>query len=206
MGSLGNRLPADKWARVLVAAAATLGYLLAAFLIGWAIESASNGQGEYRILASIPMLAICLAVFLMWGSRGIGGGSAPVVAAALAVAAGVVACAIGLLPGAGQEFEPTVLNIACAGIVAPIAEELLFRGCILGRLEESAGPVFALISSSVLFAVAHIGAGGVLAVLASGVAGLLFGAVYLKTCSVAWSILAHIVANLATFALAVLLV
>ena len=86
-------------------------------------------------------------------------------------------------------------------MAAPVAEELLFRGVILGRLERSAGPVFALIASSALFAIAHIGSGDVIAVLTSGVAGLLFGGVYLKTRSVAWSIAAHVVSNLATFVL-----
>ena len=206
MGLLGNRLPEDKWARALLAAAVTLGYLLLAYLIGWAIESMVGAQAEYRVLSSLPMLAICLAVFLLWGPRGDRGGSTPAVAAALAVAAGAAACAIGLLPGAGQTLTPTALNIACAGIAAPIAEELLFRGFILGRLEESAGSVFALIVSAVLFAVAHIGAGGAPVVLASAAAGLLFGAVYLKTRSVAWPILAHVIANLAALTLSALLV
>ncbi len=205
MGSLGNKLPEDKWARALLAVATTLGYLLLAYLIGWAIESVSGAHAEYRVLSSLPMLVICLAVFLLWDSRGAGGGSTPAVAVALAVAAGAAACAIGLLPGAEQTLAPTALNIACAGIVAPVAEELLFRGCILGRLEESAGPVFALIVSSALFAVAHIGAGGMPVVMASVAAGLLFGAVYLKTRSVVWSILAHVIANLAAFALSALL-
>ena len=195
-------LPQDKWTRVLFAAVATLVYLLAAYLIGFAIENAAGGHGEYRVLASFAMLLICGAAFLFWGRRREENGLSLAVAAVMAVVAGAVACAIGLLSGIGQMLPPTMLNITCAGIAAPIAEELLFRGVMQGRLEESAGPVFALIVSSVLFGVSHIGAGGALAVLASCAAGLLFGTVYLKTRSVAWSIVAHIVANLAAFALA----
>ena len=195
-------LPRDKWIRLLLAAAATLIYLLAAHLIGLAIESVAGGHGEYLVLTSLAMLVICGAVFLLWGRRREEGGLALAVAAVAAIAVGAIACAIGLLPGIGQTLPLTVLNIACVGIAAPIAEELLFRGVIQGRLEESAGPAFALIASSLLFAVAHVGSGGALAVLVSCAAGLLFGAVYLKTRSVAWPIVAHMVANLATFALA----
>ena len=122
----------------------------------------------------------------------------------LNAAAGLAACAVGVIIGGGRTVAPSVLTIVCLGVAAPVAEELLFRGVILGRLERSAGPVFALIASSVLFAIAHIGSGDVIAVLTSGVAGLLFGGVYLmylKTRSVAWSIAAHVVSNLATFVL-----
>jgi hypothetical protein len=56
---------------------------------------------------------------------------------------------------------PTAGNIALvlwsAAVVAPLAEELLFRGILFGWMRRTLGWRFALIASSLLFALLHVG-------------------------------------------------
>jgi membrane protease YdiL (CAAX protease family) len=73
-------------------------------------------------------------------------------------------------------------------LVAPVTEELLFRGWLLQDLKDQYGPIPALIWSSVLFGLAHIEAS---AVLYATLGGLLLGAVALRTQSTLASISLH---------------
>lgn len=73
-------------------------------------------------------------------------------------------------------------------IVAPVTEELLFRGWLLPDLNEQYGKVPALVWSSVLFGLVHIEPS---AVLYATVGGLVLGAVALRTKSTLASIGMH---------------
>ncbi|NNE19950.1 MAG: CPBP family intramembrane metalloprotease [Myxococcales bacterium] len=73
-------------------------------------------------------------------------------------------------------------------IVAPLTEELLFRGWLLPDLDEQYGKVPALVWSSVLFGLVHIEPS---AVLYATVGGLVLGAVALRTKSTLASIAMH---------------
>jgi membrane protease YdiL (CAAX protease family) len=74
-------------------------------------------------------------------------------------------------------------------VVAPLSEELLFRGVLLRGLGVLHGRVVALVASSALFALAHLGAWSALAYAL--VAGLVLGAVVLRTGSTIASIALH---------------
>ena len=73
-------------------------------------------------------------------------------------------------------------------IVAPVTEELLFRGWLLPDLNEAYGKVPALVWSSVLFGLVHVEPS---AVLYATVGGLVLGAVALRTKSTLASIGMH---------------
>ncbi|MBT8468825.1 MAG: CPBP family intramembrane metalloprotease [Deltaproteobacteria bacterium] len=73
-------------------------------------------------------------------------------------------------------------------IVAPLTEELLFRGWLLPDLDEQYGKVPALVWSSVLFGLVHVEPS---AVLYATVGGLVLGAVALRTKSTLASIAMH---------------
>lgn len=75
-------------------------------------------------------------------------------------------------------------------IVAPVTEELLFRGWLLQDLTEPYGNVPALIWSSLLFGLVHAG-GGVSAVVYGTIGGLVLGALALRTKSTLSSIAMH---------------
>ncbi len=74
-------------------------------------------------------------------------------------------------------------------VVAPITEELLFRGVILRGLRVTHGAPIALVLSSALFALSHLGA--ISAIVYALVAGLVLGAVAIRTGSTLVSIALH---------------
>lgn len=58
-----------------------------------------------------------------------------------------------------QELEPhmpTTVIVITSCLVAPVAEELCFRGYILGKLERTLGPTDALVIQAALFSVLHL--------------------------------------------------
>lgn|GEM_PF-827483 len=74
-------------------------------------------------------------------------------------------------------------------VVAPITEELLFRGVILRGVRVAHGALIGLLMSSALFALSHLGA--ISAIVYALVAGLVLGAVALRTGSTLVSIALH---------------
>ncbi|MCE5195930.1 MAG: CPBP family intramembrane metalloprotease [Negativicutes bacterium] len=74
--------------------------------------------------------------------------------------------------------------------LAPITEELLFRGIILQKLKEF-GPVFSIGMTTLLFTLVH---GNIISMFGVFFPGLLFGYVALRY-SISWSILLHMANN-----------
>lgn len=80
-------------------------------------------------------------------------------------------------------------------IIAPIIEEILFRGFLLSALKKSLGRRYAIVVSAALFAAVHI---DVFAFLQIFILGILLGHLYEKTKTLAASIIVHITHNLFT--------
>ncbi len=95
--------------------------------------------------------------------------------------------------------EKSSLVLACLMffgiIIAPIIEEILFRGFLLPALKKSLGGRYAIIVSAALFAAVHI---DVFAFMQIFILGLLLGHLYEKTKTLAASIIVHITHNLLT--------
>ncbi len=94
-----------------------------------------------------------------------------------------------------------ILMIANLLIIAPISEEIVFRGVIYTRVEKTGKPIIAIAMSAILFGAIHFMAGGGVLVLGAMVMGVLFGFTFYKFRSLPLCILAHIVANLPDFIL-----
>jgi membrane protease YdiL (CAAX protease family) len=111
----------------------------------------------------------------------------------LAAAAGVVLEAMGFHQDAGvldtvlARGDPTVILVAFL-LVAPVAEELFFRGVVYNAWERERGPRFALFGSAVLFAVIHTSLFSLVPIFALGVALAL---VYRSTGSLVATIAMH---------------
>ena len=87
--------------------------------------------------------------------------------------------------------SPIILIISVA-IVAPIYEEIIFRGIFLKGMAKKMNPTVALVISALFFALVHLNIPqGINAFLL----GLVIGAIYLKTESIYLSIFAHFVNN-----------
>jgi membrane protease YdiL (CAAX protease family) len=88
-------------------------------------------------------------------------------------------------------ISPIIL-ILSVGVVAPIYEEVLFRGIILKGMAKKINPTIALVISALFFALMHMNIPqGINAFLL----GLVIGVIYLRTESIYLSIFAHFVNN-----------
>lgn len=78
-------------------------------------------------------------------------------------------------------------------ILAPLLEEILFRGLILGSCKERFGSVWALLISATLFAIAHFSAP--IQVIYAFVIGLILGYIYIRTHSLITVMIIHALNN-----------
>ena len=97
-----------------------------------------------------------------------------------------------------------VVLLVVAAIVAPIAEEALFRGLLLRALRRRFSPPVAIVSSAFVFAAVHLLGGNVLGTLAVVPAlfalGLISGTAAVRTGDLSISIPLHMGFNLVTVA------
>ncbi len=93
-------------------------------------------------------------------------------------------------------FSGMVLMALNLLVVAPITEELVFRGIVFTRVEKSESPVKAIVLSSFLFGAAHIMAGGPILAIGAILLAVLLGYAFHKTGSLWVCIIAHMIANL----------
>lgn len=108
-----------------------------------------------------------------------------------------------LYKSTAEAFE-MMLNYKVAGfitvcILAPIFEEILFRGILLrGMLQNKMNPVWAIILSSILFGLAHMNPWQF---LGAGILGAIFAYVYYRTKSLWMCIFLHSLNNTISFIL-----
>ena len=102
------------------------------------------------------------------------------------------------LPPSGREM---LLFFAVGGLVAPIAEEVFFRGLVYGFLRRW-GVVVALVGSTVVFVVAHAITSRI--PVTQTVGGIVFAVAYEVEGSLMVPITIHVLGNLAIFALSLL--
>jgi len=94
-----------------------------------------------------------------------------------------------------------LLFFALGGIIAPIAEEIFFRGILYGFFRRR-GVFVALILSTFLFVLPHLGSSGL--PITQIVGGVLFAAAYEIEGSLMVPIMAHASGNMAIFSLSLL--
>lgn len=92
-----------------------------------------------------------------------------------------------------------VLMIINLLILAPISEELSFRGIIYTRAEQDSSSILPIIVSSLLFGIMHLSVGGISLVSGAFFIGFIFSLIYYKTKSLYACIIAHSFANLPDF-------
>jgi membrane protease YdiL (CAAX protease family) len=102
------------------------------------------------------------------------------------------------LPSTGPQV---VLFFVVGGLIAPVAEEIFFRGIVYGFLRRW-GPAVALIGSTLLFAGVHQGAGVPITQI---IGGLVFAAAYEIEGNLVVPITIHVLGNTAIFGLSLTL-
>lgn len=99
-----------------------------------------------------------------------------------------------------ERWVPLWALFIFAGAVAPVMEELVFRGFILSSFLNEMNPIFAIIASSFIFAIAHLQITFVPIFFAMG---FLLGVVFLRTRSLWPGIMFHSFNNIVALALLV---
>ncbi|WP_276955925.1 CPBP family intramembrane glutamic endopeptidase [Methanobrevibacter woesei] len=82
---------------------------------------------------------------------------------------------------------PLISSLISSIIIAPVFEELFFRGIILSKLKTYFSPIFAIILSSAIFAILH--APG--SIISAFVFGICMAILYLKSNNIILPIVAH---------------
>jgi len=116
--------------------------------------------------------------------------------------------------GGGRFYSPSILEILLptnrrefwlvllAFIPAVAVEELLFRSLLIGGLSPLVSPLILIIGMGVAFGLLH-SPQGVWGMAGAGLAGVIFGLLFLQTGSLVAPLVAHYVANSVQIALAV---
>lgn len=102
----------------------------------------------------------------------------------------------GMFPQSEQNYQEMLesliksplTSIIQVCVLAPIFEEILMRGVVLGGLKNSYGTVTALLISAALFACLHF---NMVQTLSAFVCGIVLGLLYIKTSSVFCCMVAH---------------
>lgn len=89
------------------------------------------------------------------------------------------------------EFTSALIGLITASILAPIAEELLFRGVLLTRMKRKIGVTAAVLLSSALFGMTHLS----VSMLHAGIFGICMCILYLKTKNILVPIVFHMIYN-----------
>jgi membrane protease YdiL (CAAX protease family) len=87
--------------------------------------------------------------------------------------------------------------LAVAVLIAPIGEELLFRGFLLRWVSEKVdSDILGIVISSIVFGVLHMGYGSVVEVFGTMTIGLVLGYTFIRSKSITPCIVVHMVYNL----------
>jgi len=120
---------------------------------------------------------------------------------------------IGLILVSSGQTQDNISNVSVLfGYTSPIvvlfvvlvqspAEEIFFRGFLLGKIDLVAGEKIAILSTAVLFGLAHFSYDNPLLVVVIILMGIILGFIFVKTKNLFSSITAHVLVNLTAFVL-----
>lgn len=181
-------------------------------------QAISQGATDFMMqnLNLISILAGCLTILTLWifflirskkllvetNVRKVSVKYVPMIVALGITMSATISFGLSLLPESWLEAyaEQSSMVLGSSGvamvianmIVAPIVEEVIFRGLILSRLRKAVPLVWAVVISSVLFGIAH---GQIVWIIYAFVLGVILSAVTVKTESLTASILLHMAFN-----------
>lgn len=157
-------------------------------LSGWGLSLRGIGRNlVIAILVTLAVLPVCYGLLLLF----------ELLIVRVTHEAPAEHGSILLLLDANKAAWMKALTVINALVVAPVAEEMLFRGILLRAIERwTRSPYWGLVLSSVLFGLIHMSV--LKTVPALIVFGLALGATYLKTRSLTAAILVHSLFNAKT--------
>lgn len=185
---------------------------VAAGFTGWKTAAASpEALGRFNCLMYLAGMSLSLIGALLYRRKR--GGTGPVVsfstarlnpmmllwAAILLFAVGIVIePLLNLLPNPQPELGRGPWTLLMTVIFAPVLEELLCRGVVLGSLRAKYGVVVAWLGSSLFFGILHLSP---MLVVNACIIGLILGYIYIATESIWASMLLHAFNNAVAYAM-----
>lgn len=107
----------------------------------------------------------------------------------------------GIIPADNRFFDDSVWTLINVVFVAPIFEEIIFRGKLYNILCVNSSPLIAALLSSLIFGIVHFEP---IVILSGFLSGMLFSYVYIRTKSIIAPIILHICNNAMAYALTIL--
>lgn len=185
-------------------------------------EALTQGAMEFmnQNMNMILIVSGCLTILILWvfflsrkknlfaetGIRAFPVKYVPVIAVLGIGMVAVVTFVMGMLPEemleayaeesqviTGADEGITLMVVISNMIIAPVVEEMIFRGLILSRLKRAVPVVWAVLISALIFGLAH---GQIVWIAYAFVLGIVLGIVTVKTESVAAAIVLHVVFNI----------
>ncbi|MDE7249661.1 MAG: CPBP family intramembrane metalloprotease, partial [Lachnospiraceae bacterium] len=109
-----------------------------------------------------------------------------------------------VFPKSEQAYQATIQSLIKSPItsllqvciIAPVIEEILMRGFVLGGLKNTYGVIVALFISALFFTILHF---NMVQTLSAFVCGIILGLLYIKTDSIPCCIIAHCGYNLISY-------
>lgn len=109
-----------------------------------------------------------------------------------------------IFPQSEQQYQESIqsliksplTNLLHICVLAPIIEEILMRGVVLGGLKNTCGIIGALLISAILFSILHF---NMVQTLSAFICGIVLGLLYIKTGSILCCIIAHCGYNLISY-------
>lgn len=194
-----------------IVAVAAIG-VVAMLLAGVVVQAIDISNVDIRFLVSYatPMLLMLTGVVLynrfvkkaeettLWGPRGF----SPTVhmwGLLLLVALAIVLSPLmRLLPAHQQDIPSGVWTVVTLVFIAPVVEELIFRGGVFSIMRGTCSPTLAAVISALLFGVMH---GQVAIAIEAFLAGVVFSYAYILTQSIFAPIILHIFNNVIAYVL-----
>jgi len=81
-------------------------------------------------------------------------------------------------------------------VVQPVGEEIFFRGFLLDKINSLTGKETAILTTGILFGIAHLSYAKIFPAIMTALLGILFGYIVVKTKNLNTAIIAHILFNL----------
>ena len=101
------------------------------------------------------------------------------------------------IPELEMIFSPPIMFILI--IIQPVGEEIFFRGFLLDKVNSLYGKNYAMISTAILFGIAHLLPGKFFPAIMTGIFGFILAYLVLKTKNLYAAIIAHILFNIISF-------
>ena len=190
--------PTVNWKSWMILCLPALLYVLLGYILRLILHTLPIGDDAVAGLCAVILIVLSLPLYRAYGVKEKTQNFSPLSPILWLLSALAIGLCTGIFPGLQEATLTTMLAILGYGIMAPIAEEVVYRGLILQYGEKKFGFWPALMVSAILFAVAHVQPARMIAAL---IFGILLGLLQNRYRTIWAPIIVHVTVNLLSFVL-----